>query len=131
MVSRQLPRNEVCREEKQHGGKPKHCRARGGASFLFQLSSRSSSQPKTLQRYLPETPTTLFTFRLGMIVYQHNRDDKFRSPKHPAVVVFTSRAPFKIMEVDTIPPTADEAIVYVEWIGPTPLKLQQTDGGLI
>lgn len=102
MVSRQLPRYEVRREE----------------------SSMEGSQS------LVGSDGVEFS-RLGMGSYQHNRDDKFHSPKHPAVVVCTSRAPFEIMEVDTIPPTADEAVVHTEGIGSRPLKLHQADGGLI
>ncbi|ROV99968.1 hypothetical protein VMCG_06277 [Cytospora schulzeri] len=52
-------------------------------------------------------------------------------PKHPAVVVVASRAPLEIMEVDTIPPIADEALIHVECIGSTPLSLHQADGGLL
>ncbi|KAI3401598.1 hypothetical protein diail_10199 [Diaporthe ilicicola] len=51
--------------------------------------------------------------------------------KHPAVVVVAPRAPLEILEVDTIPPSADEALVHVEWIGSTPLNLHQADGGLL
>lgn len=53
------------------------------------------------------------------------------SPKHPAVVLVAPRAPLEIMEVDTVHPTADEALVHVEWIASTPLNLHQADGGLL
>lgn len=52
-------------------------------------------------------------------------------PRHPAVAIVAPRAPLEIMEVDTIPPTADKALVHIEWIASTPLNLHQADGGLL
>lgn len=52
-------------------------------------------------------------------------------PKHPAVVIVAPRAPLEILDVDTVPPTADGALVRVEWFGSTPLNLHQADGGLL
>ncbi|KAH8775673.1 hypothetical protein F5883DRAFT_546589 [Diaporthe sp. PMI_573] len=53
------------------------------------------------------------------------------SSKHPAVVIVAPRAPLEIFQVDTIPPSTDEALVRVEWFGSTPLNLHQADGGLL
>lgn len=51
--------------------------------------------------------------------------------KHPAVVIVAPRAPLEIHQVDTTPPSTDEALVRVEWFGSTPLNLHQADGGLL
>ncbi|KUI54020.1 hypothetical protein VP1G_01515 [Cytospora mali] len=51
--------------------------------------------------------------------------------KHPAVTIVAPRAPLEIREVDTIAPSANEALVHVKWIASTPLNLHQADGGLL
>lgn len=51
--------------------------------------------------------------------------------KHPAVVIVAARAPLEIQQVDTVPPSTDEALVHVEWFGSTPLNLHNADGGLL
>lgn len=51
--------------------------------------------------------------------------------KHPAVVIVAPRAPLEILQVDTVSPSADEALIQVEWVGSTPLNLHQADGGLL
>jgi hypothetical protein len=50
---------------------------------------------------------------------------------HNAIVTIAVRAPLSTMRVPTVQPIDREALVHVEWTASTPLKLHQTDGGLL
>ncbi|PKS06124.1 hypothetical protein jhhlp_007441 [Lomentospora prolificans] len=51
-------------------------------------------------------------------------------PTHKAVVMPGPRQPLAVLDVPTVPPSADEVLVRVDWVGSTPLDLHQADGGL-
>ncbi|KAH8648792.1 chaperonin 10-like protein [Tricladium varicosporioides] len=50
---------------------------------------------------------------------------------HKAVISTGLRQPLTVQSVDTIPPSAGEVLIKVQWTASTPLDLHQNDGGLV
>ncbi|KAF2743712.1 GroES-like protein [Sporormia fimetaria CBS 119925] len=50
---------------------------------------------------------------------------------HSAIVTTALRAPLALIQVPTVPPAAEEVLVWVEFVASTPLDLHQNDGGLL